>query len=183
MLLDSCTKSHLLEEFLLTDEMKNQNPYKVDDKIVFISNNGQVSAWNVKGRYNKVDEVYAGINTKEYYILEEERTSISNDDSTNNDSFQLKMGGHLSKPPKFLISFYNNGNNSGFEFNLPFSPQTSNSLDSLYVVDRWVRNVFFCENDKSDLKAYRIYYSTIYGIIKIDFSDGSFWERSNLQDR
>jgi len=48
-------------------------------------------------------------------------------------------------------------------------------------MNTWIKDVFVCEKEKIDSKAYRLYYSTEFGIVKIDFSDDSYWELEKIE--
>ncbi len=177
----SCKKDYLAGGFLLTDEMKAQNPYQGGETLKFVSGSGNVYVWSVNDRSNQVHKMLKGINTKEYYLVEIDHTSLGLVDSSFYFSFGLEMGGLGDQNTDYDIWLHYGDVVSGFSFNLPLSTETTPYIDSLFVMNTWVKDVFVYENEMIDNRAYRLYYSTEYGIVKIDFSDGSNWEIEKIE--
>ncbi|OFY51662.1 MAG: hypothetical protein A2W85_08380 [Bacteroidetes bacterium GWF2_41_31] len=173
----SCEKNHLAGEFLLTDEMKAQNPYQKGDSFKLISNTGDTLSWYVKGRSNQVHEMLLGINTKDYYLVETDKASIDLENSIEYVTFYLEMGGQLTSSRNYIIELYNGASGAGFSFDLPLSKESTPYVDSLYVLNRWIMDVFINEATSAN----KLYYSTEFGIVKIDFSDGSYWELEKIE--
>ncbi len=173
----SCEKDHLAGKFLLTDEMKAQNPYKVDETLKLISNTGDTLSWFVKGRNNQIHKTPVGINTSDYYLIEVEQTSIVVKNATENGYIFFQMGGQLTASQKYTMSLSLGEKVNEFSFNVPFSTETTPYIDSLYVMNRWIKDVFIHESASSN----KLYYSTEFGIVKIDFSDGSYWELEKIE--
>ena len=176
----SCEKDHLEGAFLLTDEMKSQNPYQGGETLKFVSDSGNVYLWNVNGRSNQVHKMLTGINTKQYYLIEIDKTSIDLLGNREYFLFGLEMGGLGKDNTDYDIWLHYGEKGSSFSFNLPLSTETTLFVDSLFVMNTWIKDVFVCEKEKIDSKAYKLYYSTELGIVKIDFSDGSYWELENI---
>ncbi|MCF8349461.1 MAG: hypothetical protein K9G61_11670 [Bacteroidales bacterium] len=173
----SCKKDHLVGEYLLTDEMKAQNPYQKGDSFILISNKGDTLSWFVKGRSNQIHEVLYSINANDYYLVENDKATIKLENNTEYVTFQLEMGGQLLYPPMFTINLHHSQYAAVFSSDLPLSKKYIPYIDSLYVRHRWIKDVFVHETALENT----MYYSTQYGIVKIEFSDGSFWELESIE--
>lgn len=68
-LLFSCQKDPKLGEFLLSDEMKAQNPYQKGDSLILISNSGDTISGYVYSRYSQISQYYYD-HTMVYYLVE-----------------------------------------------------------------------------------------------------------------
>ena len=178
----SYEKDHLTGKFLLTEEMKAQNPYQGGETLFFHKNNEDTIVVFAKDRVNKVHEVLEGINTKNYFLLEEENIFLDIDTILHDTSyFHLKMMPDRKGKTEFTIDFIQGTVGRGFYYNLPLSTAATPYIDSLFVMNRWVRDVFTQEHEILDSRAYKLYYSTEFGILKIDFSDGSYWELEKIE--
>jgi len=174
-LLYSCQKDDKLGEYLLTDEIKAQNPYQEGDSFVLISNSGDTLSWYVKGRSDQIYEYYYD-HTMAYYLVEIDKANIELENSDENVFFQLEMGGDLTPIHKLKLHLNNGVIGSAFSFYLPLSKASSCYIDSLFIRNRWIKDVFKHETVSENI----MYYSTEFGILKIDFSDGSFWELESI---
>ena len=118
-----------------------------------------------------------GINTKDYYLVETDKASIDLENSIEYVTFYLEMGGQLTSSRNYIIELYNGASGAGFSFDLPLSKESTPYVDSLYVLNRWIMDVFINEATSAN----KLYYSTEFGIVKIDFSDGSYWELEKIE--
>ncbi len=177
----SCEKDHLTGKFLLTDEMKAQNPYQGGETLFFLKNNEDTIVVFAKDRVNKVHEVLEGINTKNYFLLEEENIFLDIDTILHDTSyFHLKMMPDRKGKTTFSIDLFQGNLRTDFSFKLLLSTTTTPCIDSLFVMNRWVKDVFTQEHEILDSRAYKLYYSTEFGIVRLDFGDGSYWELEKI---
>jgi len=179
-LLTSCLKDKIDEKILLSNEIKSQNPYHEKDKLYFVSDSVQVFVLEVSRRTSEFVEFQNG-NYATNYLIEFEKTSIIALDTTQYFGFWLEMEGY-SKPPKFKIQFSPPaGEHLHAYFDLPLSYNNPKYTDSVYVSGKWFYNIYVEETEKIDSNPYRLYYSTEFGIIKIDFSDNRTWELEKVE--
>jgi hypothetical protein len=175
-----CYKPIIKGTFLLTDEMKAQNPFKGGEKIYFVSDSGKLFTYNCDFRRDTVIKTICSIEG-DYCIYEEDETFFKMvNDTTGTNYFSLKMC-RTGVDPLFFVYFNKNKEEGtiSFEFDLPLSNETSDFIDSIQVLDKWYYNIYKAEN-KKDEKISKLYYSTEYGIVKLDFSDGSYWQLKNI---
>ncbi len=175
-----CFKDKIDEERLLTDEMKSQNPYHKQDKLYFESNNAKEYILDVSFRTNEIFEYQNG-NYATNYLVELEKTSINSLDTSQQCGFWLEMVGY-DRPPRLTL-YFDPPSKVGMTayFDLPLNKDRPEFVDSVYINEKWHYGVYVEENAKVDSNAYRLYYSTELGIIKIDFSDDSTWELKKIE--
>lgn len=173
----SCEKDHQVGEFFLTDEMKAQNPYQKGDTLKLISNIGDTLSCYVNSRSNQIHQYLLGINTADYYLIEIENTSIVLKNATENGSFSFQMGGEFANNNRWIIYLHFGEKNNEFSLHVPLSKESTPYIDSLFVMNRWIKEVFIQETALTN----KLYYSTEFGVVKIDFSDGSFWELESIK--
>ena len=167
----ACNKG-IDEERLLSEEMKKQNPYQVDSKILFISDVGEEYNLEVVERENEYHEFQNG-NYATNYLIEIEKTSINSTDTLHDFYFELEM----STLPRYELKiWFYPPNKKGMTayFNLPLSKDIPEYTDSAYINGKWQYEVYIEEIQKKDSSAYRLYYSTEEGVLKVDFSNDSF---------
>ncbi|MCF8348069.1 MAG: hypothetical protein K9G61_04585 [Bacteroidales bacterium] len=178
-LLYSCNEGHITGKYFLTDEMKSQIPYHGGETLFFTRNNVDTIMIVAMDRVNKVYEILDGINTNNYSIWEEESIYLNIDTIPNDtNSISLKMMTDFSGRNTFLeIVVYRGTLTNRFSYTLPLSKEYTPYIDSIYIMNRWIKDVFVHETALENT----MYYSTQYGIVKIDFSDGSFWELERIE--
>lgn len=184
LVITSCNK--VIDEYYLSQEMKSQIPFEGYEQITFINNNGGLEIINAGERINDIYESQEGnIHNVYKYIQEKEWITFENDNS------ELVLKNSSSKAGDYLtLTFTTNG--QSFSGSL-YSPLNAESLrfdeqyhDSLIVNDAVYYKVF------SDSLMYtipspelphpnRIYYTTKYGVIKIDYTDGTTWELEEIK--
>jgi hypothetical protein len=180
-LLLSCQKNHKQGEFLLSDEMKAQNPYQLGAKLIFLSDSSITYPVTIGSRYDTIYRTLAGMNTNEYYFIEVERTWTLYTSTTDIPGLSLEMAGKVNQPANFRIDVNFNNKGRSWSFELPLNKEYTPFLDSIQVQGNWFYDVYYNELEKKENRAYKLYYSTQYGIVKIDFSDGSFWELESVE--
>ncbi len=175
----ACIKDGIDEEKLLSDEMKNQNPYQVNDNLHYISDSAQEYHLIVRSRVNEYHEFQNG-NYAKNYLIELEKTSIVSIDTSQDFYFRLEMSTYMGY--ELAIRFYP-PNKSGMtvHFDLPLSKNIPEYTDSVFINDKWYYDIFIEEIEKKDNDAYRLFYSTELGVIKVDFSDNSFLELEKIE--
>lgn len=172
----SCNKTGLQKEYLLTDEMKDQNPFMGGEKLYYLSDSMEQVVFKVSARDNKVHEVPHGQRTNMWDLYEVERMYISSD-----EGYYFLWDMHYNAGYNFYIDFTYKNRGWSFTYDLPLSRENNNFVDSLFIQEQWYHNIFISEEDTIGNKAYRLYYSTDYGIIKVDFSDNSYLELEKIQ--
>ncbi len=174
-----CFKDKIDGEKLLSNEMKSQNPYHENDKIYFESDSAKEYILEVSNRTNEFFEYQHG-NYASNYLIELEKTSINSMDTSLQYGFLLEMESCFG--PKLKIIFYPPVKKGmAAYFDLPLSKTSPQYVDSVYVNEKWHYGVYIEEKAKTESKAYKLYYSTELGIIKIDFSDDSTWELKKIE--
>lgn len=169
-----CYKKSPTASYLLTDEMKNQNPFYGGEKLHFISDSSVQYVLDGGERQNKVHEVSNGSDGG-YHLLEENYISFF---LTSHYRIRMDMLGR-SNEYKISFSYYNFGGIAYFD--LPLSKENTQTVDSLFVMDQWHYDVFVYEGENINNDTYKLYYSTDFGVVKIDFSDGSWWELEKIE--
>ncbi len=174
----SCGKHGVYGEFFLSEEIKHQNPYTENTKLSFKSNDSNLFDYNVTALVNEVNKSYVGQRTDLYYLVEREIIMFEFDSGY---IFRLEMVCQINQTPMYFISYQYKEKGMSASFELPLNIERTPYIDSLYVLDTWVHDVFFFEGGKIDDRAYKLYYSTKFGVVKIDFSDDSYWELENIE--
>lgn len=170
----------LTGEYYLTDEMKNALPYKGGEKVYYrLQDNSQI-VLEAGVRHNKVEEIPEGLNTNEYYILEREYMWLDNDSI----SIYYRLYGKYYHSPLFMIDFTYKKVNL-FKYELPLKEDSSDHIDSLYVIDRWIKDIYI-EKDSYQVEGQPagqtiIYYSTQYGIVKLERPDGLIMQLESIE--
>ena len=181
IMLNSCEFGNKLTgEYYLTDEMKDALPYQGGEKVFYQLQDGSQTMLEARERYNKVEDIPEGMNTNEYYILEREYMWIDNDSI----SIYYRLYGTYYHLPLFMIDFtYKNVNL--FKYALPLKKNSSEHLDSLYVIDRWIKDIYI-QKDSYHIEGQPtgqtiIYYSEQYGIVKLERPDGLIMELERIE--
>ncbi|NOY51662.1 MAG: hypothetical protein GXO88_14010 [Chlorobi bacterium] len=168
LLSTACTKNDLVGEFYLTDEMKNQNPYLEGQDVSFVDNNGDTILF-VISKQNNIIEAQISSNSSTYNLFEEEKTSLKSDSI----SLQIKMYYEPHREP--LLDFYIGQTNSYMLFNMfqiPLTYSNTPRVMSIEINGKWYYQVYYFENNYNQNAI--IYYSTEYGILRVEFDNGDF---------
>ena len=169
-ILFGCGKRGVRNKYILTDQMKNQNPYNGGEKIYFITDSLDYLIFEAHERDNQVHEVPFSNDVSTYDLYEVERTYLTID---NNNNFLLDM--HNNGGFKYFIDLSYNNLGRRFRFDLPLTKENNQYIDSMNIGEHWYYNIFISEKDTLKNNAYKLFYSTEFGIIRIEFSDGSNW--------
>ena len=176
-LVEGCSKGKLGSSYLIGEENKAQNPFNGGEKLTYITNEGEQIIFLVNERDNIKHEVLESINSKDYYIVEVDKTYFRSDGVF---SFFIQMEGQYDPYVKFYISI-NDQDGFRYETGLPLSKENTPFVDSLLIMGNWEKDVFYFEKEQEENRAYKMYYSTKNGIVHIDFSDGGFWELESIE--
>ncbi len=98
----------------------------------------------------------------------------------NNYGFYYNMQHVSRRYPIFQIDFSCNGKGMAANFDMPISKENTQTVDSIFIMGQWQYDVFVYIREKDD-GTDKIYYSTDFGVLKIDFSDGSWWELEKIE--
>ena len=169
----SCSKTGVQDIYLLTDEMKNQNPFVGGEKLYYLTDSSVQVVFSASERNNQVHEVPYGQRTNIWDLYEVEKMNFQ---SEQNSSFYFDM--HYNAGYNFYINFYYNNNVRGVRYDLPINKENSVFTDSLLIQNKWYYNIFTSNKDTS---AHKLYYSTKYGIVKVEFLDGSYLELEKVE--
>ncbi len=91
------------------------------------------------------------------------------------------MEGVVNSAPVFKIYIQTEKKGGSFKFTLPLNTETTDYVDSIRVWDKWYYDVFINVQDSDTvIRANKLYYSTKYGIIKIEWPDGHYMELEKI---
>lgn len=182
----SCSNCKVVEEQLLTDVQKEQDPFRGFEKIIYKTGDSTIEFTgtgrkNHVGEYNfpndncnygllESDEMYFSANYFDIYLImwESKVYSLWIWDSISNillysELFVDKTDGSISNYNEFLDSL--NINDITY-FNI--YKDTLVQKNTTPVIPDSIKHAKY------------LYYSTEYGIVKFDFSDGSTWELKEI---
>lgn len=181
----SCFKGNLIEEYYFTEDMYDQIPYEGNEIVTFLDNESDNIVFIGGERINELHKETQCSNC-DYYYTKTSRISFSNDSL----SFAVSMEASsiyrfsiifvFDKAP-FACSFYRN---------LPLSNQNLSGseiyLDSIVLNDQSYYNIFgdtllTSKEETPIIFPVFCYYSTEYGVLKIDFSDNTSWELKSVE--
>ncbi|RLD46560.1 MAG: hypothetical protein DRI88_07370 [Bacteroidetes bacterium] len=180
----SC-KGKLIGEFYLSSEMKAQIPFKGFEKIYFNTDNRTVFLLSGDDRFYQIYESSECINCRDYSLFEKEWIYFK--DNLHELRLVLDTGRDNNY---FSIGFDVNETSFGCSFISPLSQETLRDdelyHDSLVVNNKTYHNVFsdtltHIGSIGIDPYPIRCYYSTGFGVVKIDFSDSTSWELENIE--
>ncbi len=185
LIFSSCSRGKLIEEYTFTEDMYSQIPFKGFENLKYIDNYGDSVIVLGGARVNKINKVFDCVNCSDYYYFENDYIYFEND--------SCKIGLYMDAAPiyRFYIQFTISGVyfDCDFQDNLPLSKYNLKMhemfYDSIIVNNTIYHSVFgdtLVHEGEIPLGTYPVfcYYSTEYGIIKIDFSDNSSWELKSI---
>lgn len=172
----SCRKTGIANKYFLTDEMKSQNPFSGGEKLYYVSDSAEQFILSGGERSNEILKVPLGNDLSYYNLYEFYKIQF-----TSGVDFGFYFDMHINRDPIFFIDFHCENKGKSFTFILPLSEDITPNIDSLQIQGQWYYNVFVAEEEKAVNRAYKLYYSTKYGVVKIDFSDGSYWELEKIE--
>lgn len=185
-LVSGCNKGKLLEEFTLTSEQRSQIPFNGFERISFIGNNDSVFYLDGGDRINVITKSEECITCNDYYLSETDYINFVNQ----NCELRLIMTASYSYRLTISCIIDDNAFTGIFYNNLPLSKEKLSGkevfLDSLYVNSVMYYNVFGDTLEKNEgiitIDSYPtfFFYSTEYGVLKVNFSDGSSWDLDQI---
>ena len=184
LLIYSCGKK-LLGEYYLSDKMKAQIPFRGQEKITFIDENQNSYTLQSGDKFNEIYEYQECNSCKDYSIFEREWIIFS--DALYELLLKISSGKGL-----YVFSISYSYNDIGFRctFKSPLSKDNlrDNEIyyDSLILNNKTYYKIFsdtLTHNGMIEIAPYpvRCYYSTEYGVVKIDFSDSTSWELDHIE--
>jgi len=165
--------------FHLTEEMKSQVPYKSHETINFIDSNDNTLTFTGGSRIEQDLEVKDCISCYDYVVYEEDLINF------NNGSDYIRLTIRASEQSYLNVRYTIDGHVFLSGFSSPLSVE--NIGENEYFLDSiTVNNIVFYDIYKDSIRSeksitlnqYPIYsyYSTEYGVLKIEFSDSTSWE-------
>ena len=165
--------------------MKAQIPFKGYETITFVDDSNNVYSFQAGEKFNEVYEYEECNSCKDYSIFE--REWIIFNDETYKLLIKISSGTDL-----YIFSISYSINNVGFRciFDPPLSQDNLSDnetfYDSLIVNNKTYYHVFsdtLTHTGIIEIDPYpiRCYYSTEYGVLKIDFSDSTSWELERIE--
>lgn len=180
----SCDKGKEVGRFSLTDEMKKQIPFKGHETITYQNNVGDIFKFTSGYRIAQEIEQTECISCYDYYVFEEELINF------NNGLDQIRYTVHALLDSYLSIRYSIDGHVYYSGFSSPLDPNDLKDSES-FIDSISVNNYMYYEVYKDTVSSqesvipnhYPIYsyYSTTYGIIKIEFSNNTFWELEHVQ--
>lgn len=187
LLVNSCQKDRLVGEYYLTPEMKNQIPFKGNEKIIFSCDSLNNLEMTSTRRNDTIYKIYTDSYQSDYILCEHDNISIMSEKY----SLNISIGTCDFDPPGVKFNFAYLDGNYHFQSYFPslYSDSSRYFLDSLLITGKWIYNIYYdtvayfhTKPFPDDLPQYpvRSYYSTSFGVVKINFSDGSTWELKEI---
>ena len=186
LLAPGCREDCKSYDILLTQQQKDQIPFEGRERIFFTNGQNEI-ALNGTGRHDTIEKVYSSVYSCDY---------------TNEETVFLTFKGedyklHLSMRGRdiFNISLYDFSQGLHMLASLRTAQSTGELSDYDELIDSLTihNSVYFkvykdtlvdisYPDDISDSvkRATYIYYSTDFGVVKIDFSDSTSWELDHV---
>ncbi len=183
----SCIKGKLIEEYYFTEEMHTQIPFEGFESLIYINADSVNIELSGGARTNRVTKVTECVNCSDYYYFETDYIKFRN------DSYILNLYMEATQIYRFTISFTIDEKSfiSNFYDNLPLSNANLKGeqvfYDSIFVNNTNYYNVFgdtlIHYDGVISIDPFPVfcYYSTEYGVIKIDFSDNTSWQLEKIE--
>ena len=183
----SCFKDKLVGEYYLTEEMKDQVPFKGYETLHFINDSNNIIKIKAEDRIDVINKYYTDHTDKDYVLCEYNHILFSNESY----GMDIHMEACLFKPTGIGFEFiYLNGK---YDFHSGFSifvdDSTVHVLDSLLINGSWLPEIYYDTMKYDQTQPFphdlpnipiKSYYSKSLGIVKVDFSDGSIWELKEI---
>jgi hypothetical protein len=182
MLTSSCEKEcRLTHEKLLTEQQKKQIPFKGKEIITFNSGQNNIELIGTD-RIDTFEKIYPSGFSCDYYIEESEFITFESED------YKLRL--RMTDRDEFYISVIDFVQNLKMYASMRTTPATgelteyTKFIDSLIINNLMYLNIYkdtidlsyLFKTRDSEIYATYIYYSTEYGVVRIDFSDSTSWE-------
>jgi len=183
----SCNKGRLVGEYYLTNDMKAINPFKGYEILTFENEIGINIVLAAGDRENEINKYNNGINTMDYNYCEYDNIDFVNE----NYKLVISMSPCLSSEYVHVGFSYLDGMYSFYSnFELLENDNHANYYDSLLINDSWFHKIYYDTMQYSLHKPFpysthsfpiKSYYSIESGVVKIDFSDSTYWELENIE--
>lgn len=182
----SCKKP--VEEYYLTAEEKAMIPLKGYETVTYNSDSNSIEKLVADDRVDEIRKYYTDHTERNYILFERSYINFSNEKYT----LRLFMSSYPFPPKSIAFSFgYNDRKNyfSSF-FEIIDKEDTTEFLDSLLINGSWIPDVYYdtmkyvhLEPSPDSLLVFPVksFYSKQYGVVKVDFSDGSSWELEKIE--
>jgi len=184
LFLVGCRECQLTDEYLLTDLQKDQIPFNGYEEILFNDGGNHVNFYG-SGIIDTAEVDYAYPSSCDWYTKESFQIIYSGDYGYIVFTLSGKYGFHIN----FRDSTFN------FSSSLEIDPKTGEFSEYNELIDSLTINYLNYYNLYKDTliditypngapdslrHPIDLYYSTDYGIVKVDFSDGSTWELEEI---
>ena len=186
LLTTSCRK--ISAEFYLSAEEQAQIPFKGYETIIFLTDDKDSIVLQGGERINTRYETRSCTQCYDYIITERESIVFN----SNNVRLQLAMATTKYTATSNSFSHGISIDSVGFSHGIA-SPLSIENLrpeekyyDSLLVNNKMYFNIFsdtLTHIGMIEIDPYpvRMYYSTVFGVVKVDFSDGSTWKLEKIE--
>ncbi len=183
-----CKKKCKSYDILLTEQQKKQIPYEGREKIIFKHDTNEL-VLNGTGRHDTIEKHLISGYSCDYYNKESVSLTFEGENMNLNfymyarDKFNISLD-DFSQNFHMLATFHTDQTTGEFfDYN--------KLIDSLIVNNSLYLNIYRDtfgvsypidgEDSDSIICATYIYYSTEYGVVKIDFSDSTSWELERIE--
>lgn len=181
-------------EYLL-GSLKNENPYSGNETIIFLDDQGDSVIFYGDGRSSYLFESPTSANKNYYYVNERDECKFI--EKNNDCQFMINLTTRSESSALMDIIFTqidediggecSSINYKGIGYRLPLLEHYKDTdlyMDSLNIQNTYYHNVFADSEIIYNVnygcsdwnKVTCMYYTTSYGLIKLDFEDGSSWE-------
>lgn len=185
----SCKKEcRLMYEKLLTEQQKRQIPFEGRERISF-NNVTKVFELNGTGRIDTIKKLYNSVYSCDYYTQEYDFLTFEGENInlnlfiTGRNIFNISLD-DFSQDFHMLASLRTDQSTGELsDYVELIDSLTVNNLLYLNVYKDTVGVSYPINGDDSDsvILATYIYYSTDFGVVKIDFSDSTSWELDHIE--
>jgi len=185
----SCKKEcRLMYEKLLTEQQKRQIPFVGRERICF-NNVTNVFDLNGAGRIDTIKKLNNSVYSCDYYTQEYDFLTFEGENinlnlfMTGRDIFNISLD-DFSQDFHMLATLHTDQcTGELLDYEELIDSLTVNNTLYLNIYKDTVDVSYPIEGDDSDsvILATYIYYSTEYGVVKIDFSDSTSWELDHIE--
>ena len=177
-----------IEEYYLTSEEKAMIPFHGNEVVHFSSQSNEIEVLLADDRIDEIKRYNNDHTEKNYILVENSYINFSNEKYR----LRLFMSSYPFPPTgvSFNFSFTDSKNYFGSFFKTINQEDSTQFLDSLLVNGSWIYDVFYdtmeyfhFEPPQDTLLVFPVksFYSRQFGVIKIDFSDNTFWELDHIE--
>ena len=189
LIFTGCEKGKLVGEYFLKEGSKEVIPYKGNDVVKFRNNNIDTLLFTGSERIDEMRDSYVSVSSDDYNLWEYNQINFTNDVNLLKLMLEPSVTNDSTDNMSILYE-YIEGNY--YHFNCRFSIWNgiiqSQLYDSIFINQKNYYNVYYDTMEylqntiPQELLNYptKLYYSTQYGILKIDFADGTTWELESV---